>query len=64
MEERMPRALPRDVPHYHERQAAHLRALASSAPADAVKARLLQEAEQHEQVAREEETILKTFPPG
>ena len=30
MEEKLPRALPRDVPDYHDRQAAHFRALAST----------------------------------
>lgn len=53
MDEKLPRALPRDVPDYHERQAAHLRALASSATTAALKARLLKEAEEHEQMARE-----------
>jgi hypothetical protein len=52
MEEKLPRALPRDVPDYHERQAAHFRALASTATTTArVKKRLLQEAEEHEQIA-------------
>jgi len=45
------RALPRDVPDYHARQAAHLRALAESATTPRVKARLLDEAEQHERLA-------------
>lgn len=54
MDENLPRALPRDVPNYHERQAAHFRALASTATTARVKARLLQEAEQHEQMARSE----------
>jgi hypothetical protein len=45
------RALPRDVPDYHERQAAHLRALAATATTPAVKARLLREAEEHERIA-------------
>jgi hypothetical protein len=48
------RALPRDVPSYHERQAAHLRALAENAPTTRVKARLVWEAEQHEGIARGE----------
>ena len=42
------RALPRDAPNYHGRQAAHLRALAQSAPTPALKTRLLQQAEAHE----------------
>jgi hypothetical protein len=41
------RALPRDTPDYHERQAAHLRALADQATTQAVKKRLLREAEKH-----------------
>ncbi len=44
-------ALPRDVPNYHSRQAAHLRALAGNATTDRVKTRLLQEAERHELIA-------------
>jgi hypothetical protein len=48
------RALPRDTPDYHARQAAHLRALAASATSGHVKARLLKEAEEHEQLAAEE----------
>lgn len=47
------RALPRDVPDFHERQAAHLRALAESATTSAVKERLLTKAMQHERVAEE-----------
>ena len=57
MEETLPRALPRDVPDYHERQAAHFRALASTATTGRVKARLVREAQEHEQIARGE-TIL------
>jgi hypothetical protein len=47
------RALPRDVPDFHERQAAHLRALAESATTPAVKERLLNQAMQHERMAEE-----------
>ena len=54
MEEKLPRALPRDVPDYHERQAAHFRALASTATTQGVKARLVREAEEHEQIAHGE----------
>jgi len=54
MEEKLPRALPRDVPDYHDRQAAHFRALASTATSARVKARLVREAEQHEQIAHGE----------
>jgi hypothetical protein len=49
--EKLPPALPRDVPDYHERQASHCRALASSADSPALKARLLREAEEHEKIA-------------
>ena len=49
----LPRALPRDVPDYHQRQAAHLRALAETATTRAVKERLLQEAERHEEMVGE-----------
>ena len=54
MEETLPRALPRDVPNYHERQAAHFRALAETATTRRLKARLLREAEEHEQIAHGE----------
>ena len=52
MEEKLPRALPRNVPDYHERQAAHFRALASTMISCRAKVRLLKEAEGHEQMAR------------
>jgi hypothetical protein len=45
------RALPRDTPDYHARQAAHLRALAESAATRQLKARLLEQAEEHEKLA-------------
>jgi hypothetical protein len=45
------RALPRDVPDYHARQAAHLRALAANASTARLKARLLDQAEQHDRLA-------------
>jgi hypothetical protein len=60
MEEKLPRALPRDVPDYHERQAAHFRALASTATTARVKARLLHEAEEHEQIAHGEPVLAFT----
>jgi hypothetical protein len=60
MEEKLPRALPRDVPDYHERQAAHFRALALTATTRRVKARVLQEAEEHEQIARGEPVLAFT----
>ena len=47
------RALPKEVPDYHARQAAHLRALAESATTARLKARLIDEAEQQERLAAE-----------
>jgi hypothetical protein len=58
MEEKLPRALPRDVPDYHERQAAHFRALATTAPTARLKTRLVREAEKHEKVIRGEATLI------
>jgi hypothetical protein len=49
--EKLPPALPREVPDYHERQASHCRALASSAPSRCLRQRLLREAEEHEKIA-------------
>ena len=46
------RALPREIPDYHERQAAHLRSLAATATTVKVRARLLDEAQKHEDIAR------------
>ena len=60
MEEKLPRALPRDVPDYHDRQAAHFRALASTVTTARVKTRLLREAEEHEQIARGEPVLAFT----
>ena len=60
MEEKLPRALPRDVPDYHERQAAHFRELSDIATTRRVKARLLHEAEEHEQIARGEPVLAFT----
>jgi len=60
MEETLPRALPRDVPDYHERQAAHFRSLAETATTGPVKARLVREAEEHEQIARGEPVVVFT----
>ena len=51
MENEKLRALPRDTPDYHARQAAHLRALAENATAVRLKARLSKEAEHHESLA-------------
>ena len=60
MEEKLSRALPRDVPDYHDRQAAHFRALASTVTTARVKTRLLREAEEHEQIARGEPVLAFT----
>jgi len=60
MEEKLPRALPRNVPDYHDRQAAHFRALASTVTTARVKTRLLREAEEHEQIARGEPVLAFT----
>jgi hypothetical protein len=49
--ETLPRVVPRDVPDYHERQAAHLSALAETAQGAAVKDRLVREAETHKRLA-------------
>jgi len=49
------RALPREVPDYHVRQAAHLRALAENAATQRLKGRLLDEAERHERFAAAED---------
>ena len=51
------RALPRDVPDYHSRQAAHLRALAENATTARLKTRLLKEAERHEAAGEPEEAL-------
>ena len=47
--------LPSEVPDYHTRQAAHLRALAESATTARLRARLLQQAEEHDRLAAEED---------
>jgi antirestriction protein len=48
---------PWNVPDYHQRQASRLRELASIATTAALKARLLQEAEKQEQMARGESAL-------
>ena len=48
------RALPRDAPDYHARQAAHLRVLADKTTKRRTKDRLLGEAERHRRLAEEE----------
>jgi hypothetical protein len=45
------------MPGYYERQAAHLRELAETATTRRIKARLLQEAEEHERIARGEPVL-------
>jgi hypothetical protein len=52
---KLQRVLPRDVPDYHARQAAHLCALAENATTPRLKARLLNEAERHERLENTEE---------
>jgi hypothetical protein len=54
MEYERPQALPWNAPDYHERQAAHFRALASTATTACVKTHLLRQAEFHEKLARGE----------
>ena len=54
MEYERPQSLPWYVPDYHERQAARLRELASTATTTAVKERILRQAEQYERLARGE----------
>jgi hypothetical protein len=49
--DKLPRALPRDVPDYHAREAAHWRALAATETAAPVKSTLLSVAERHERLA-------------
>jgi hypothetical protein len=51
------RALPSDTPDY-ARQAAHLRVLAQNASPTELKARLLEEADRHAQLAEEELELL------
>jgi hypothetical protein len=45
------RALPRMTRNFHRRQASHFRALAEAATTPAIKARLLDQAEEHENLA-------------
>jgi len=47
--------LPSELPDYHTRQAAHLRALAESATTARLRVRLLQQAEEHDRLAVEED---------
>ena len=57
MEETLLRLLRRDPSRYHQQQASRLRALALSATTAAMRTRLLQEAENHEQTARGEPVL-------
>src|SRR5579863_7477495 len=50
VDEKLQRVLSRDVPDYHERQAAYYRALAEMVTTPAIKAQLLREVEAHERV--------------
>ena len=45
------RALPRDAPNFHQRQASHLRALAATTTTPTVKVQLLAKADEHERFA-------------
>ena len=51
---KMTRALPKEVPNYHAREAAHLRALAEQTTTPRVRNRLLREAEEHEWLAEQD----------
>jgi hypothetical protein len=51
MNDEVQRALPRDAPNFHQRQASHLRALAATATTPATKGRLLAKAEEHDALA-------------
>jgi len=64
MENEKLRALPRDTPDYHARQAAHLRALAENATSARLKTRLLKEAERHEEDAASTEAEPIASPVG
>jgi len=48
------------MPGYYERQAAHFRELAETATTARLKARLLSEAQEHEQIARGEPVLAFT----
>ena len=51
MNDEVQRALPRDAPSFHRRQASHFRALAKAATTRGLKARFIEQAEEHEQLA-------------
>ena len=53
----MEEKLPWPLPGYNERQAAHLRELATTATTPRLKARLLRKAERDEQIARGEPVL-------
>ena len=56
------RVLPRDAPHYHERQASHLRALAEHVTTPRIKQRLLDQAAEHDRAAQQGEELLVAEP--
>lgn len=56
-------ALRRNARNYHQRQAAHFRALAANAATDAVKAWLLRQAEVHERAIGEDCAPAELQPP-
>ena len=65
LDETIPRVLPRTVPGYHARYAAHLRALAEVARDGSLKSRLLDDAQRHERIeARSAAVSLQQTPAG
>jgi len=50
IDETIPRVLPRNVPSYHARHAAHLRALAEVERDGSLKSQLLDDAQRHERI--------------
>ena len=55
MDDEVQRALPRDAPNFHQRQASHLRALAATTTTRKTKGRLLAKAEEHDHLAGEDQ---------
>jgi len=53
MEKTLSRALPKEVPDYHQREAAHLRALAETATTPALKRRLKRAAAEHDEMSHD-----------
>jgi len=63
IDETMPRVLPRSVPGYHARHAAHLRALAEVERDGSLKSRLLDDAQRHQRLeARSAAVPLQEMP--